>query len=275
MRIDAHHHFWHYTPAEYDWIDDAMASIRRDFLPADLAPEIASANIDAVISVQARQTLDETEALLTWATAHSWIVGVVGWLQLIDPAVGDLLDRLADNPALKGVRHVLQAEPDAYMDRPDFNAGLAQLHARNLAYDILIVHHQLPAAIRLVDRHPNQVFVLDHIAKPPIRRGERQPWARDLADLARRPNVFCKLSGVVTEADYTTWNYEQILPYMEAALAAFTPARLMFGSDWPVCRVAITYLDWVRTIERFTASLSATEREALFHSTAARAYRLT
>jgi L-fuconolactonase len=275
MRIDAHHHFWHYTPPEYDWIDDAMASIRRDFLPADLAPEIAAANIDVVISVQARQTLAETEALLAWANNHPWIAGVVGWLPLIDPAIGDLLDRFAANPGLKGVRHVLQAEPDAYMDRADFNAGLAQLHARNLTYDILIVHHQLPSAIRLVDRHPNQVFVLDHIAKPPIRNRELQPWARSLADLARRPNVFCKLSGVVTEADYATWNYEQILPYLEAALTAFTPARLMFGSDWPVCRVATTYLDWVRTIERFAATLSAAEREALFHSTAARAYRLT
>ena len=275
MRIDAHHHFWHYTPAEYDWIDDAMASIRREFLPADLAPEIAAANIDAVISVQARQTLAETEALLEHAAAHPWILGVVGWIPLIDPAVGDLLDRLAVNPALKGVRHVLQAEPDPYMDRRDFNAGLAQLPARNLAYDILIVHHQLPAAIRLVDRHPNQVFVLDHIAKPPIRSGELRPWARDLADLAHRPNVFCKLSGVVTEADYATWNYEQILPYLEAALAAFTPARLMFGSDWPVCRVATTYVDWVRTIERFAATLSVAERQALFHDAAARAYRLT
>ncbi|MFZ0690144.1 MAG: amidohydrolase family protein [Acidobacteriaceae bacterium] len=275
MRIDAHHHFWHYSPAEYDWIDDAMASIRRDFLPADLAPAIASANIDAVVSVQARQTLAETETLLAHATAHPWIAAVVGWVPLIDPAVGDLLDRLAADTTLKGVRHVLQAEPDAYMDRTDFNAGLAQLRPRNLAYDILILHHQLPAAIRLVDRHPDQVFVLDHIAKPPIRNRELQPWARDLVELARRPNVSCKLSGVVTEADYAAWNYEQILPYLEAALAAFTPVRLMFGSDWPVCRVATTYLDWVRTVERFAASLTAAEREALFHSTAARAYRLT
>ncbi|MGB6158456.1 MAG: amidohydrolase family protein [Acidobacteriaceae bacterium] len=275
MRIDAHHHFWHYSPAEYGWIDDPMASIRRDFLPSDLAPAIASANIDAVVSVQARQTLAETETLLAHATAHPWIAAVVGWVPLIDPAVGDLLDRLAADTTLKGVRHVLQAEPDAYMDRTDFNAGLAQLRPRNLAYDILILHHQLPAAIRLVDRHPDQVFVLDHIAKPPIRNRELQPWARDLVELARRPNVSCKLSGVVTEADYAAWNYEQILPYLEAALAAFTPVRLMFGSDWPVCRVATTYLDWVRTVERFAASLTAAEREALFHSTAARAYRLT
>lgn len=274
MRIDAHHHFWRYTPAEYDWIDDAMASIRRDFLPIDLAPEIASAGIDAVISVQARQSLGETDFLLDEARAHPWIAGVVGWLPLTDPAIGDLLARYTANPALKGLRHVLQAEPDANMDRSDFNAGLAHLRAANLTWDILILHHQLPAAIRLVDRHPNQIFVLDHIAKPPIRTGELQPWASNLAELARRPNVFCKLSGIVTEAGYTTWTYEQILPFMESALQSFTPARLMFASDWPVCRVATTYFDWIRTIDRFAAALSTTERQALFHDAAASAYRL-
>ena len=274
MRIDAHHHFWRYTSAEYGWIDDAMASIRRDFLPADLAPEITAAGIDRVVSVQARQTLAETGWLLEMAAANPWIAGVVGWVPLIDPAVGDLLERLAANPALKSVRHVLQAEPDEYMAREDFNAGISSLRNTGLAYDILIVHHQLPAAIRFVDRHPNQIFVLDHIAKPSIRAGQLQPWARNLVELAQRPNVFCKLSGVVTEADYTTWTYEQILPYLEAALAALGPARLMFGSDWPVCRVATTYADWVRTVGRFSQSLSATERQALFHDTAARAYRL-
>ncbi len=275
MRIDAHHHFWHYTPDEYGWIDDAMASIRRDFLPSDLAPEIAAAGIDAVISVQARQTLSETHFLLALATAHTWISGVVAWVPLTDAHAGERLADIARQPKLKGIRHVLQAEPDTYMDRPDFNVGLSQLRALNLAYDILIYHHQIPAAIRLVDRHPEQVFVVDHIAKPAIRTGELQPWARNLNELARRPNVFCKLSGVVTEAEYATWTYEQILPYLEAALEAFTPARLMFGSDWPVCLVATTYLDWVRTIERLTEKLSAAERQAIFCDTATRAYRLT
>ena len=274
MRIDAHHHFWRYTPGEYGWIDDAMAAIRRDFLPADLAPEIAAAGIDAVISVQARQSLAETEALLGFASSHPWIVGVVGWVPLIDPGVEDLLVQLAAHPRLKGMRHVLQAEPDSYMDRPDFNAGLARLRTHRLAYDILICHPQLPAAIRLVDRHPDQVFILDHIAKPPLRTHELQPWARNLAEFARRPNVFCKLSGVVTECDYSHWTWEQILPFMLAALEAFGPARLMFGSDWPVCRVATGYTAWVRTVERFAEALSAAERQALFHDTAARAYRL-
>ena len=274
MRIDAHHHFWRYTPAEYGWIDDAMASIRRDFLPPDLAPEIAAAGIDAVVSVQARQSLEETEWLLSLAESHPWIAGVIGWVPLADARVSRDLEHLVRHTKLRGVRHILQAEPAEYMDRPGFNAGLAQLLPLGLAYDILIVHHQLPAAIRLVDRHPNQLFVLDHIAKPPIRAGQTQPWARDLAEIARRPNVVCKLSGVVTEADYTTWTYDSILPYLETTLAAFGPDRLMFGSDWPVCRVATPYADWVRTVERFAAPLSAAERQSLFHDTAARAYSL-
>ncbi|MGA8529952.1 MAG: amidohydrolase family protein [Acidobacteriaceae bacterium] len=275
MRIDTHHHFWHYSPDEYGWIDDTMAAIRRDFLPDDLAAEIAGAGVDGVISVQACQTIAETEWLLAMAAAHPWIRGVVGWVPLADPAAPALLERMAANRALRGVRHVLQGEPDSYMDRVDFNAGLAQLYPLQLAYDILIYHHQLTAAIRLVDRHPNQVFILDHIAKPDIRKGSLQPWARDLAELAQRPHVFCKLSGVVTEADYASWTYDRILPYMETALVAFGPERMMFGSDWPVCRVAASYADWIRTAERFTASLSATEQQALFAETAVRAYRLT
>jgi L-fuconolactonase len=275
MRIDAHHHFWHYTAAEYGWIDDAMASIRRDFLPADLEAEIHAAGVDAVISIQARQTLVETAFLLKMAAEHPWIAGVVGWVPLTDPSSAAILERLAAAAPLKGVRHVLQAERDSFFDSPAFNSGLDPLHTLNLTYDILIVHHQLPAAIRLVDRHPNQVFVLDHIAKPPIRARAIQPWRDNLAEIARRPNVFCKLSGIATEADYRQWTYEQILPYMEAALTAFGPHRLMFGSDWPVCRVATTYSDWVQIVERFAQMLSDDERDALFHRNAVQAYRLT
>jgi len=274
MRIDAHHHFWHYSKADYGWIDDSMAALRRDFLPEDLAPEIAAAAIDGVISVQARQTLEETDWLLATAAEHPWIRGVVGWVPLADPTLPARLERLAANPILRGVRHVLQTEPDAWMERPDCNAGLAQLRGHGLAYDILIYHQQLPAAIRLVDRHPDQIVILDHIAKPDIRHGVLEPWARDLAELARRPQVYCKLSGVVTEADYAAWTYEQILPYLETALTAFGPSRMMFGSDWPVCRVATSYLEWMHAVERFAGMLTAGERDALFGTTAIRAYRL-
>ena len=273
-RIDAHHHFWRYSAVEYEWIDEDMAAIRRDFLPGDLEREMAAAGVSQVISVEARESLQETEWLLEMAAAHPWIAGVVGWAPLAEAGVEEVLARLAENPRLRGIRQVLQDGPDAYMERADFNAGLACLHGLGLTYDILILHHQLPAAIRLVDRHPEQVFVLDHIAKPAIRAGEMQPWARDMAEMARRPNVFCKLSGVVTEADYASWTYERILPYMEAALEAFGADRMMFGSDWPVCRVATTYSDWMGNVERFAARLSGGERLALFHDNAVRAYGL-
>lgn len=274
MRIDAHHHFWRYTAEEYGWIDDTMAAIRRDFLPSDLAGEIRSAGIDAVVSVQARQTVEETDFLLEHAAANPWIAGVVGWLPLAVPGISALLEEYAARPGLKGLRNVLQGEPAAYMERPDFNAGLAQLRRHNLTYDILIFHDQLPAAIALVDRHPSQVFVLDHIAKPPIRSGAMEPWATHMREMARRPNVYCKISGVVTEADYQSWTYDQIRPYMEVALDAFAPARTMFGSDWPVCRVATTYAGWAELVERFTNALSADERDAIFRRNAMRAYNL-
>ena len=274
MRIDAHHHFWRYSPEEYGWIDDAMAAIRRDFLPGDLAAEIRGAGIDAVVSVQARQTLEETDFLLEHAAANPWIAGVVGWLPLVDPGIGRMLEKYAARPALKGLRHVLQGEPVSYMERADFNAGLAALREYELTYDILIFHDQLPAAIALVDRHPNQVFVLDHIAKPAIRSRALEPWATHMREIARRPNVYCKMSGVVTEADYKSWTYDQIRPYLETALDAFTPARTMFGSDWPVCRVATTYAGWVELVERFTVALSADERDAIFRRNAVRAYNL-
>ena len=274
MRIDAHHHFWRYSPEEYGWIDDAMAAIRRDFLPGDLAAEIRGAGIDAVVSVQARQTLEETDFLLEHAAANPWIAGVVGWLPLVDPGIGRMLEKYAARPALKGLRHVLQGEPVSYMERADFNAGLAALREYELTYDILIFHDQLPAAIALVDRHPNQVFVLDHIAKPAIRSRALEPWATHMREIARRPNVYCKMSGVVTEADYKSWTYDQIRPYLQAALDAFTPARTMFGSDWPVCRVATTYAGWVELVERFTVALSADERDAIFRRNVVRAYNL-
>jgi L-fuconolactonase len=188
--------------------------------------------------------------------------------------VGRVLERLAADPKLKGVRHILQAEPDAYVDREDFGRGLRDVERLGLAYDLLVFHRQLPAAIRLVDRHPGLTIVLDHIAKPAIARNELEPWRSQLRELARRPNVWCKLSGMVTEADYARWTEAQLQPYFEAALEAFGPARLMFGSDWPVARVAIDYPDWVELVERFLGQLSGPERDNVFGGSARRAYRI-
>ncbi len=275
MQIDAHHHFWRYNPQEFDWIDDEMRVIRRDFLPRDLAGEITPAGIDGVVSVQARQTLAETDWLLELAGQQDFIRGVVGWVPLVDPAVDAVLARCAASPKLKAVRHVLQGEPDPdYMLRPDFNRGVARLRTFDLAYDILILELQLPQTLRFVDQHPGQRFILDHIAKPRIREGILSPWRENLHELARRPHVWCKLSGVVTEADYRAWTPDSIRPYLDAALDAFGADRLMFGSDWPVCTVACDYGRWARLVRDLVRPLSAAEQAAIMGGNAVQAYRL-
>lgn len=275
MKIDAHQHFWHYTPAEFDWIGDDMAAIRRDYQPDALAPLLAAAGTDGTVAVQARQTLEETARLLELARRHPFIKGVVGWVPLADPTVGDRLDRLRGEKLLKGVRHVLQGEPDAFMADPAFNAGLRAAAARGLGYDLLVKAPQLPAAIALVDRHPSLPFVLDHIAKPVIAGAPPAAWRRDLAELARRPNVCCKFSGLVTEVPGFAWTPELLRPYFDVVLGLFGPDRLMFGSDWPVCLVAAAYARWDRFVADCVAGLAPAERKMILGDTAARFYRLT
>jgi len=280
MTIDSHHHFWKYNPAEYAWIDDDMSVIRRDFLPHDLWAAIGSANVDAVISVQARQSLEETRWLLDLAWGFNFIAGVVGWVPLALQTVQQDLDALLALPRgagykLKAVRHVLQAEPDDnYSLGAGFTTALRYLARVNLAYDILIIERQLPQAIALVDRHPNLTFVLDHLAKPRIKDGAIAPWRERIRELARRPNVYCKLSGMVTEADYRNWTPDQLSPYIDVALEAFGPRRLMFGSDWPVCLVACDYIRWVKLVRSFIKTLSRDEQADIMGETAMRAYRI-
>lgn len=272
--IDSHHHFWRYTDEDYGWIPPAWSAIRRDFLPADLAVEITQAGVDGVISVQARQSLEETRWLLELASQNAFIRGVVGWVPLIDPAIDSILESLCAEPKLCALRHVLQGEADDYMARTDFDRGVAAVTQRGLVYDLLILERQLPAAIALVDRHPNQVFVLDHIAKPRIAAGELEPWAKNLRELARRPNVSCKISGMVTEADVTTWTPAQLRSYFSVVLEAFGPRRLLFGTDWPVCLAGVTYGRWKKTVEGWITPLSADERAAIMGVNATRIYRL-
>ncbi len=272
--IDSHHHFWRYTEADYGWIPPTWSALRRDFLPVDLAAELASAGVHGVISVQARQSLVETIWLLELASKHPIIRGVVGWVPLIDPAIDAVLDTVCAQPKLRAVRHVLQGEPDDYLARTDFDRGIAAVTRHGLAYDLLILERQLPAAIKLVDRHPNQVFVLDHIAKPRIASGELEPWARNLRELARRPHVVCKISGMVTEADVGTWTPAQLRPYFNVVIEAFGPQCLLFGSDWPVCLAGVSYGTWKKTVEAWIAPLSEGERAAIMGDNAVRIYRL-
>jgi L-fuconolactonase len=275
MVIDAHHHFWQYDPEQYAWIDEAKSRLRRDFLPEHLAAEIAAAGVDGVVSVQARQTVEETGWLLDFADRNEFIRGVVGWVPLVSPLVADDLGPLAGRKKLKAVRHVLQDEPDPdYMLRSDFNDGIRTLARFDLAYDILIFERQLPQVIRLVDRHPTQVFVLDHIAKPRIGEGLLSPWRETIRALARRENVYCKISGMATEADWRDWTPAQLRPYFDVVLQAFGPRRLMFGSDWPVCLLACEYGRWKELVSEFIADLSPAEQTRILGETAIEAYRL-
>ncbi len=274
-RIDSHQHFWHYTPSEYGWIDSSMACLRRDFLPGDLKREIVSCGVDATIAVQARQTLDETRWLLDLARSNPFIAGVVGWLPLIDAGVSDSIGAACGLGPLKGVRHILQGEADdRYMLRDDFNRGVSVLGEFDLVYDIVVFERQLPQTVQLIDRHPNQTFVLDHIAKPRIRDGVISPWREHIRALAERPNVFCKLSGMVTEADYGSWTEQQLEPYFDTVLNTFGPGRLMFGSDWPVCLLGASYSRWFDVVSRRIASLTQDERDAILGGTAAGVYRI-
>ena len=275
MRIDAHQHFWTYDPREYDWIDDSMASLRRDFLPADLQPELENNGFQGCVAVQARQSLEETRWLLELAASAPFILGVVGWVDLCSPRLRSQLELFARNPKLVGVRHIAQGEPDdRFLLRPDFLQGIALLEEFNLAYDVLIYSKHLPVATEFVSRFPRQRFVLDHLAKPPIKSRSLHPWEKDIRELAKFPNTSCKLSGLVTEADWKAWTPDHLFPYLDVALDSFGPGRLMFGSDWPVCTVAASYSRVFQSIERYIAKLPAEARDAIFGGNAKEFYKL-
>jgi len=275
MIIDTHHHFWNYAPIEFNWIDDGMASIRRNFLPGDLQKTISGTGVEGVISVQARQIVEETDWLLKMASENEFIKGVVGWLPLASDKIQSLLEKYAANTWLKGVRHVVQGEPDPeFILGTQFNRGISLLKEFQLVYDILIFEHQLPNTIRFVDQHPDQVFVLDHIAKPKIRMNEIQEWGKNLKELAKRENVSCKISGMVTEADYKYRTPERLQPYFDTVIEAFGPSRLLFGSDWPVCLVATGYKDWLSLVQMVFGGLSQEEQNQIFYQNAVRIYQL-
>jgi L-fuconolactonase len=275
MKIDSHHHFWKYNPAEYEWIGEPMAAIRRDYLPANLKRELDNISFDGAISVQARQTLEETNWLLDLADSHEFLKGVVGWVPLADLNVRRILDGFTKRRKLKGIRHIVQAEPDDdFILRDDFNAGVRLLAEYGLAYDILIYERHLPPTIEFVDRHPNVVFILDHLAKPQVKARIVEPWCSNIRQLAQRENVYCKISGLVTEADWSNWTEAQLAVYLETVLDGFGPRRIMFGSDWPVCLVASTYEKWYQVVSRFCEKLSPDEQARVFGGTAIEAYKL-
>lgn len=278
MTIDSHHHFWNYSPADYGWMGEGMDVLKRDFGPKDMKPLIAEAGIEGVVSVQAQMSLEENDALLAQADLNDWIRGVVGWIDLTRDDAADHLAKYAAHEKFVGVREVLQdMDDDACCLRDDFNRGIARLREFDLVYDILIFHRHLPNSIAFVDRHPDQIFVLDHVAKPDIQSAKpAEDWAKHIAELAKRERVFCKVSGMVTEISpsITEWTPELLRPYFDIVLEAFGPDRLMFGSDWPVCLLRCDYERWADTVNTFIAELSADEQAAIRGGTAMRAYHL-
>jgi L-fuconolactonase len=276
MIIDSHHHFWNYDPEEYAWIGENMKHLRRDFLPSDLKQEIEQAGVEGVVSVQARQTIEETKWLLGLANSNNFIKGVVGWLPLADRDFSVALESFSEEKKLVSLRHVIQDEPDPeFILGKDFNRGISAIKNSGLVYDILIFENQLPNTIKFVDQHPNQIFVLDHIAKPRIRENLLSPWSENLMELARRENVYCKISGMATEADFKHWTNEQLFPYLEVCLESFGAERLMFGSDWPVCMAAVSYSDWLGLVKNYLLKLSHDEQESILSKTVVKVYGLS
>ncbi len=275
MRIDAHQHFWHYDPADYGWITDAMAPLKRDFLASDLMPLREEIGFDGSVAVQARHSLDETRWLLKQAEANEFVRGVVGWVDLCSPDAGQHLEQLSASRKLVGIRHVAQDEPDdEFLLRPDFCRGIALLREFELAYDILIYPRHLRVAASFARRFPRQRFVLDHIAKPSIAEHGMEPWNKDVRALAELPNVDCKLSGMVTEARWKQWTREDFRPYLDTVLEAFGPARLMIGSDWPVCTLSADYRSTMQIVFDYIEELSAAEKDAILGGNCAAFYRL-
>ncbi len=274
MRLDSHQHFWEYDPKRQDWISPEMSRIRRNFLPADLFPLLQDAKIDGCIAVQAEESLRETDFLLDLASQNEWIKGVVGWADLKSEQLDEVLDLYADSSRLVGFREVLQARDPRYMLQEEFVRGVQKIGKRGYSYDILIFPNHLSAALELVKKCPDQRFVIDHLAKPYIKDGEWKEWKKGMAPLAERELVHCKVSGMITEADWQNWTPAQLFPYLEIALELFGPDRLMYGSDWPVCLVAGEYEHYWQVIEDFTASLSPSEKNKILGETAAGFYRI-
>lgn len=275
MKIDAHQHFWRYNAQEYGWMGPGMEALKKDHLPDDLLPLLKAVGIDGTVAIQARQIPEETRWLLELAYRYPFIKGVVGWGDLRSPQLREQLERFASHPKLCGVRHVVQDEPDSqFMLREDFIRGLGMLAEFDLTYDILIFPRHLPVACELVARFPDQRFVLDHIAKPLIRDRKVTPWDADIRRLAAYPNVFCKVSGMVTETDWHQWRPADFRPYLDIVFAAFGSKRIMFGSDWPVCTLAGAYADVVEIVSDYVQQLSEEEQADVWGETARRFYRL-
>lgn len=273
--IDSHVHFWNYHPVKDAWIDERMAILQRDFSPVDLFPEMQARGVEVCVAVQADQSENETDFLLAYAQNHPFVAAVVGWVGLGADNLESKLEKYAENKLLKGWRHILQAEADGFMSSITFKNGIAKLAAFNYTYDLLIYHTQLAECINLVNSFPNQRFVLDHIAKPPIKTGEgKEAWALQLKELAKHEGLYCKISGMVTEADWQNWQISDFDFYIDTVLEAFGTQRVLFGSDWPVCNLAANYKQVLSISQNYFKQFSANEQLAFFKNNAIDFYQI-
>lgn len=275
MRIDSHHHFWIFDPVRDAWINGEMQEIKRDFLPSDLEPVLKEHGFDGCVSVQADQSEAQNDFLLGFAKEHPFIKGIVGWVDLQNEAIEERLAYYAEEPLLKGFRHVLQGEAQRdFMLRPAFKKGISLLGKYGFTYDILIFPDQLKFSEELVKAFPNQKFVIDHIAKPEIKNKKMNGWDTDIRAIAQHENVFCKVSGMVTEADFKGWKPQDFEPYLDVIFESFGTKRLMYGSDWPVCNVAGGYTKALNILENYTEKLSENEKAQFFGANAVSFYNL-
>ena len=275
LRIDSHQHFWKYDPVRYDWIDDSMSVIQKDFLPEDLAPILKANGFDGCITVQSHQSEQENEFQLTNADKHSFIKGVVGWVDLQSPNIEERLDYYQQFKKLKGFRHILQGESQRdFMLRPDFLKGISLLKKYGYTYDILILPDQLKYTAEFLSLFPDQRFVIDHIAKPDIKQKELKNWEQGIKAIAAFENVYCKVSGMVTEADWENWQLNDFNNYLEVVTNSFGTKRLMYGSDWPVCKIAADYGQVLDIVKDYFSAFSQTEQQAFFGGNAIEFYNI-
>jgi|TARA_B110000240_G_scaffold1723_1_gene2106 L-fuconolactonase len=275
MVIDSHQHFWKYEPVKHSWIDDDMSVIRRNFSPSDLAKVYQENGIDGCVAVQADQTLEETDFLIDLASINNFIKGIVGWVDLRAENIENVLEKYSTDKIVKGFRHVVQGEADHnFLLRPNFSRGISLLEKHNFTYDILVFPHQLGSVLEFVKKFPHQKFVIDHIAKPYIKDGYFEGWATMMTAIGKHENVSCKMSGMVTEADFNIWTPEQIHPYMDTVLEAFGSKRILFGSDWPVCLVAGNYSKIKKLTTDFISQLSKIEQNSIMGNNAIEFYNL-
>ena len=275
MRIDAHQHFWKYAPTTHGWINDEMAVIRRDFLPNDLEPILSKHSIDGTVAVQADESIHETEFLLSLSEKHAFIKAVIGWIDLRSPQIHDQLAYFKKFRKLVGFRCIMQGQPDeAYLNNEIFIKNVALLKDFDYTYDLLVYHHQLPSLLKFIEKIPENRLILDHIGKPDIKAKNYSKWKENIFELAQHPGIYCKLSGMITEANYSTWKYDDIVPYMDAVGEAFGAERICFGSDWPVCLVAGNYDKMIGVVEKWASQLNQKDYNQLFGLNTSRFYNI-